>query len=112
MTDKLIMGIDNNTGNKPTILKLIHRFHFFFLYILLYTSFRNGLWFVDPMTETESTLLKYMVIFGFIWFLGVNFYIINSKFKGAWTRKDYLSPYVLISTAIVICLLELFVFDR
>jgi hypothetical protein len=106
------MGTNANTGDKPTVLKWIHRFHFFFLYVLLYSVFRNGLWFVDPMTDTESTLLRYMTIFGFIWFLGANFYIVNSGLKGTWTRDDYLSPYVLSLAVTTICVLELFVFDR
>ena len=106
------MRTDIDARNKSTILKLIHRFHFFFLYVLLYSVFRNGLWFVDPMTDTEITLLTYMTIFTFMWFLGANFYLVNSKLKGTWTRDDYLSPFVLISALTVICMLEVFVFDR
>lgn len=53
-----------------------------------------------------------MIIFGFVWFLGANFYITNSELKGAWTRDDYLSPYILILAVTAICVLELFVFDR
>jgi len=120
--DNRNMETGSNTTGKPTIIKLLHRFHFFFLYVFLYSGFRNGLWFVDPMTETERTLISYMTIFGFIWFLGANFYLENYKLneerlwptmrKLVWTKADYLSPIVLIAAATVIGALELFVFDR
>jgi hypothetical protein len=102
----------NNTSDKPTILKLIHQFHFFFLYVFLYSCFRNGLWFVDPMTEIETRLLRNLTIGFFIWFLGINLFVFIKEYRGSWSRKDYLYPYVLISTLTVIFLLEFFVFDR
>lgn len=46
------MGTGSNTTEKPTIQKLIHRFHFFLLYVFLYSFFRNGIWFVDPILVT------------------------------------------------------------
>lgn len=116
------MRTEDNSVNKPTHIKLLHRFHFLFLYVFLYTGFRNNIWFVQPMTETEHALLSNMAIFFFIWFFGVNLYLANYKLKEeklwpkmrslGWNRDDYLSPVVLILTVTVICALELFVFDR
>ena len=101
----------NQTSNRITIEHIVIKFHFFYLYVFLYSCFRNTLWFVDDLTEIEAVILKYMVIGGFLWFIGANFFLYQKKYKSGWGRKDYLSPYVLSASIITIALLEFFVFD-
>lgn len=93
------------------IEEIIIKFHFFFLYVLLYSCFRNTLWFVDDLTKIEASALKYMTIGFFFWFILSNLFLYKRNYKSGWGRKDYLSPFVLSASVFTISLLEFFVFD-
>ena len=114
------MTTDINPKSKDTLddrdrhglIRLLYKIHFTLLYVFLYSVFRNTLWFVGEPTEIESKLLWYLGIGFFVWFIGVNLFLFLSNYKASWNRKDYLSPYVLLTSSMILLLFELFLFDK
>ena len=104
-------SVDSSDNRKTTVEKFIVRFHFVFLYVMLYSTFRNTLWFVDDLTEAETIVLKFLIIGFFIWFIVANLFLYMMNYKRGWNRKDYLSRYVLSSTVIILIILEILVFQ-
>lgn len=88
-----------------TVYKVVIRLHFFFLYVVLYSVFRNSNPFVEP-SEITNTLLGYMVTGMFVWFVTASIFLFLRQYAEKWDRGDYLSPYVVACAVIVIAVLE------
>lgn len=101
----------NNTKIKNTVVhNFLFQIHFAFLYVLLFSTFRNNWWFMDEPTELETVVSKILIIGFFVWFIGVNILLFVWKQKGTWNRSDYFSWPVIVSSLLAILLLEVFVF--
>jgi hypothetical protein len=88
-----------------TVYKVLIKVHFFLLYTVLYSVFRISNPFAEP-SETTNVLVRYMTIGLFIWFVGVNIFLIFKQYKETWDRRDYLSPYVIFTSLITIAVFE------
>ena len=89
--------------------KVILKVHFCFLYVLLYSIFRNLNWIVD-VSDATATVLRYLVIGFFVWFIVANLFLHYRKYNLGWSREDYLSSYVLLSALGIIISLEYLVY--
>lgn len=102
--------MDEKNTSKSVVARQVYRIHFILLYVMLYSTFRNALWFVNDLAEVEVIVLR-SLIFGFgVWFIGAKLFLPLGNNRGGWSRKDYLSKQVVMATLIIVCLLEVFVF--
>lgn len=94
-----------------TLYKVAIKFHFGFLYVFMYSIFRNLNGFVEITDATERVITNLIYGFG-SWFIGSNlfFFLRESETKETWGREDYLSPYVLAISLTIIVLLEVIVY--
>lgn len=91
-----------------SIFKIIVRFHFIFLYVAFYSALRYGF---GQNSEIGEKVLSFFAVSLFAWFILANLILFLADYRGGYSRKDYLSTYVLSITAIVIVLLEYFVYE-
>ena len=94
-----------NSMEFMTVYKILIKLHFFFLYVVLYSVFRNSNPFVEP-AQTTNIILRYMVIGLFVWFVSVSIFFFLRQYRETWDRGDYLSPYIMVGSIIVIAVLE------
>jgi hypothetical protein len=92
------------------IEELIAKVHLVFLYVLMYSLFRNLNWFVDELTNIQVTVLKSLTIGFFFWFIGANLFLYLKKNKNKLNQKYFLSGYVLLPALAIIILLEYLVY--
>lgn len=99
---------------KISIIKLIHKVHFFFLYVFIYSILRN----FHRMNNDGDPIIPFIhyltISFG-IWYLSVNLIILllprtEEGRRESWDRNDYLSIPVILASIFMICVLEYFMF--
>lgn len=88
------------------IENILHRIHYIFLYVLMYSIVRLLLWPI-ALSETQETVLGFLAIGFFLWFVGVNIFLHFRKSKAKTNHKEYRSPYVVTIALSAIILLEL-----
>src|SRR5882762_143167 len=79
---EMAMNAEVGKNNNSIVHNILYRLHFVFLYILLYSAFRNNWWFMDEPTELEASVMRGLAIGFFLWFFGINFFFIHKKKKG------------------------------
>ena len=91
------------------IEKFLFRVHFCFLYLLMYSLFRNASR-MPELSDNLASFLRYLT-FGFaIWYTLFSLYLFLKDRPVKWDKSDYLSPIVLVITVILIIMLEYFVY--
>jgi hypothetical protein len=93
-----------------TIEKVLSRVHFCFLYVLMYSTFRNLNWLVD-FSERSAVFIKWLAIAFFFWYFGINAFLYFRDQKIIWDRNDNLSVWVVIGSLTIIGFLEYLVFS-
>ncbi len=81
------MNAEVGKNNNSIVHTILYRLHFVFLYILLYSAFRNNWWFMDEPTELEASAMRGLIIGFFVWFIGVNIFLFTWKQKGRWHNR-------------------------
>ncbi len=102
-------GIGNINPIKNMVEKFLFRIHFCFLYVLLYSVFRNLNWTVEVDARTADFIEKLGIAF-FIWFILVNIFLYSRGLKIKWGRSDYLSTTVIVVSIAIVVFLECFLF--